>query len=224
MDKTPNSDCRLAPNARDGTAVTRVMPGTGSKLLHVLARLILALGFTLGATAAHAAATLSASPTTVSPGGSITATWSGIATPTSTDWIGMHTPGAPNTSYVAWRYTTGTAAGSVPFTIPTGIAFGTYQLRLFAQNGYTLLATSNNFTVGPSVSGTVTVGGAGLAGVTFTATGGGVCSTSNASGQYSCTVPSGWSGSVTPSLAGYSFSPASRSYSNVTTLLNGVSS
>ena len=33
--------------------------------------------------------------------------------------------------------------------------------------------------------------------------------------QYSCTVPQGWTGTVTPSLSGYSFTPPSRSYSNV---------
>jgi uncharacterized protein YbdZ (MbtH family) len=67
-----------------------------------------------------------------------------------------------------------------------------------------------------TVSGTVTAGGAALAGVAFAANNGGTCISSNASGQYSCTVPQGWSGSVTPSLAGYSFVPVSRDYSNVT--------
>ncbi len=40
--------------------------------------------------------------------------------------------------------------------------------------------------------------------------------TSNASGSYSFTVSSGWSGTVTPSKAGYAFVPASRAYTNVT--------
>ena len=39
--------------------------------------------------------------------------------------------------------------------------------------------------------------------------------TSNSKGKYSLTVPSGWSGTITPSLAGYRFTPASRSYSDV---------
>jgi hypothetical protein len=38
---------------------------------------------------------------------------------------------------------------------------------------------------------------------------------SNAAGFYSVTVPSGWSGTVTPALAGYNFTPASRTYNNV---------
>ncbi len=37
----------------------------------------------------------------------------------------------------------------------------------------------------------------------------------NSSGYYSGTVEYGWSGTVTPSKAGYTFSPANRSYSNV---------
>jgi hypothetical protein len=99
--------------------------------------------------------TLSVSPTTVPAGGSVTVTWSGIASPTATDWIGLFAPGAPNTAYLAWIYvscsqTPGSAmaAGSCAFTIPSGVAPGTYQLRLLANNSYTALATSNSLTVG----------------------------------------------------------------------------
>src|SRR6266571_4832994 len=120
----------------------------------------------------------------------------------------------PNTQ-LSYLFLNGAASGSLPFTLPT-MAQGTYQLRLFAPNS-ALLAISNSFTVGPpvTVSGTVTAGGAVLAGVTFAASNGGTCTTSNASGQYSCTVLQGWSGTVTPSLSGYSFVPSSLSYSGV---------
>ena len=53
------------------------------------------------------------------------------------------------------------------------------------------------------VSGTVSLNGAGLSGVSLAATGGVSCTASNASGQYGCTVPQGWTGTVTPSLSGY---------------------
>ena len=66
-----------------------------------------------------------------------------------------------------------------------------------------------------SVSGTVTASGAPLAGVNFAAPGGGNCAASDAQGNYACTVPQGWSGTVTPSLNGYSFAPTSRNYSSV---------
>lgn len=97
--------------------------------------------------------TLSASPATVSTGNSVTATWGGICAPTSGDWIGLFKPGAPNTAYLAWRYTTGTASGSAPLTIPTSITAGTYELRLFSSNGVTRLAVSNSFSVIVSCSG-----------------------------------------------------------------------
>jgi hypothetical protein len=52
--------------------------------------------------------------------------------------------------------------------------------------------------------------------VSFSASGGATCSASSAAGLYTCNVPQGWSGTVTPALTGYSFAPASRSYTNVT--------
>ncbi|HEY7658246.1 MAG TPA: S8 family serine peptidase [Burkholderiales bacterium] len=102
--------------------------------------------FAVGA-ACSGGANLSASPASVPKGGAVTATWSNVCNPTSRDWIGVFAPGAPNSYYVAWRYTTGTASGSVPLTIPSSLAPGTYELRLFANNGYFLLGKSNAFTV-----------------------------------------------------------------------------
>ena len=57
-------------------------------------------------------------------------------------------------------------------------------------------------------------GDAGVAGVTLNYTGG--STTADDHGQYSFRVYSGWSGTVTPSMAEYSFSPDHRDYSNVT--------
>jgi len=69
----------------------------------------------------------------------------------------------------------------------------------------------NNY-VAPGSSYTIS-GNAGVSGATITYTGG--STTSDASGNYSIFVSSGWSGTVTPSKSGYSFSPPNRSYSNV---------
>ena len=182
-----------------------------------LGKLLVLLGFALASAAANAVVTLTVTPESVAPGGSVTATWSGIPSPAATNWLGLYTPAAGHASYISYRYTNGAASGSLPFTIPASVAPGTYQLRLFASNVNTLLAISNNFTVSIMVSGTVTLGGSPLAGVAFAASNGGTCTTSNASGQYSCAVLQPWSGTVTPSLSGYFFTPASRSYSNVTT-------
>jgi M6 family metalloprotease-like protein len=57
-------------------------------------------------------------------------------------------------------------------------------------------------------------GYAGTGDVTIHYTGG--STTSDATGYYSIPVSAGWSGTVTPSKAGYAFSPASKTYNNVT--------
>ncbi len=164
--------------------------------------------------AVNAQTTLSASPTSVAVGGTVTATWSGIAAPSTGNFLGLYAPGS-NTQ-LSYLFLNGAASGSLPFTLPDSMAQGTYELRLFAPNS-ALLAISNSFTAGPpvTVSGTVSASGAVLAGVTFAASNGGTCTTSNASGQYSCTVLQGWSGSVTPSFSGFSLTPASRDYTGV---------
>jgi hypothetical protein len=60
-------------------------------------------------------------------------------------------------------------------------------------------------------------GNAGIAGATLSYTNGTPLTvTSDASGNYSINVPSGWTGTVTPSKPGYSFAPVNRSYTNVT--------
>lgn len=73
------------------------------------------------------------------------------------------------------------------------------------------ISTASTYTI----SGTVTAAPT-LAAVTISAGSGTSCTYTAASGAYSCTVPSGWSGVVTPSSdPGISFVPASYSYSVV---------
>ena len=109
----------------------------------------------------------------------VTATWSGIAAPTSTDWIGLYPTGASDqyTSRISWRYTTGTASGSVPYTIPATLAPGTYELRLFTNFTYNRIGTSNTFTVtaSPPVTASLSVTPSSIAaGGTVTATWSGI--------------------------------------------------
>ena len=94
-------------------------------------------------------ATLTANPTIINAGGTVTATWANIGSPTATDWLALYnSSGAPNSPPVAWRYTNGLASSSLPFSIPQGAVPGaTYELRLWSNNGYTRLATSNSFTI-----------------------------------------------------------------------------
>jgi RHS repeat-associated protein len=180
--------------------------------------LIVWLFLALAATAARATPELVA-PANVCNGCSHPVSWSGVTSPTANDWIGFYAAGAADNAYLAWRYTTGTASGSVSFSIPSGAAFGAYEMRLFANNGWTKLATSNGFNVSPTVSGTVTNGGSGLVGVSVVLNGT-ACGTTVAGGGWGCFVPLGWSGTVVPSLGGYLFTPASRSVSNVTNHVN----
>lgn len=107
----------------------------------------------------QAAATISASPTNIPPGGTVTATWSGIATPSSSDWVGLYVPGTAPTAYLDWIYVScskaasaARSAGTCSFVLPASLALGTYELRLFANNGYTELAKSAAFTVAGSSS------------------------------------------------------------------------
>jgi RHS repeat-associated protein len=82
-------------------------------------------------------------------GQSITTKWSGIATPTTWDWVGIYTPGSPETSYLDWAYTNGGSSGAAYVTLshPSLVPGSTYEARLYANDGYTLLAKSPPFTL-----------------------------------------------------------------------------
>src|SRR5207244_10751446 len=89
----------------------------------------------------------------------------------------LYAVGASDTAYLAWVYvscsqTPGSAkaAGACSFTIPNGLAPGTYELRLFTNDSYARLARSNALTVGasgPALSGSPTAPSTGT-GVTAT--------------------------------------------------------
>jgi hypothetical protein len=97
-------------------------------------------------------ATLSAGAASVPPGGSIVVTFAN-APGNRTDWIGLYLAGTGDAAYRDWKYLNGTRAapasaviaGSVTFTMPPSA--GTYEFRLFANNGMTKLATSGPVTV-----------------------------------------------------------------------------
>jgi hypothetical protein len=101
------------------------------------------------ATAVNLAAgvTLTVSPAIVLAAASVTVTWNGIATPSSTDWIGLYAVGAPDSAVRAWRYTSGTAGGTASLRVPWLTLPGIYEVRLFAQNSYAPLATPARVTV-----------------------------------------------------------------------------
>jgi hypothetical protein len=89
--------------------------------------------------------TLTPSPTSVQPGGTINVAFSGPAGSSATDWIGLYAVGAPDQPSIAWRYTNGAASGSLTFTAPQQP--GQYEFRYFLNDGYSLAARSAPVTV-----------------------------------------------------------------------------
>ena len=86
---------------------------------------------------------------TVTPSGTLTATWAGIPAPTSHDWFVVVPVGAADSQWVQWWYTTGAASGSVTQPL-ANLPAGTYELRLFANDTlFTRLGVSNPFTMHP---------------------------------------------------------------------------
>ena len=126
-------------------------------------------------------------------------------------------------------FTTTDASGNYSFTLP---GEGNYTLTPSKANysfapvsvSSTNLSgnwTGNNFTAtlnSHTVSGTVTVGGSALQGVTVTVSGGAsATATTDSSGNYSFTLPGGVNYTLTPIKTNYTFTPATLS----TTTLSG---
>jgi hypothetical protein len=129
------------------------------------------IGYTLSASAAGLSATtsnafnitsagvsLAASPSSLAAGNPFTVTWSQIPNPTKSDWIGLYAPGSSETSYLDYVYVSCTSSsnvvaesGSCPFPTSNYLAAGTYEFRLFTNNSYTRIATSNPVTVTPGL-------------------------------------------------------------------------
>jgi hypothetical protein len=70
------------------------------------------------------------------------------------------------------------------------------------------------YEVGVTISGRITYNDAGVQGVTLAGVPGSPATDAN--GYYSVGVSSGWTGTLAPTKAGYTFTPATRSYSNLT--------
>jgi hypothetical protein len=116
------------------------------------------------------------------------------------------------------------------WAVPVDVPAGTYRVWVEADSSARITESveTNNwggsaqFTVtrpqvDPVVSGRVTLNGAGLSGVLVSGVADGPVT--DAGGYYAATVPSGWSGTLTPSKPGYSFTPQFRSVFNVTAAL-----
>ena len=91
-------------------------------------------------------------PVTV-PAGSVAVVTVSSGPGNATDWVALYPAGAATSEYIDWRYlndtaaapATGVTAATLRFTLTT--TPGTYEFRFFADNGYSLLATSSQVTV-----------------------------------------------------------------------------
>jgi hypothetical protein len=108
--------------------------------------------------------------------------------------------------------------GTFPWTVPN-----TPSTQCLVQVSEALTGTPADmsnavFSIASSssvaISGTVTAGGTALPNVAMNGLPGNPVT--NASGQYTGTVDYNWTGIVTPSKTGYTFSPTNRAYSNIT--------
>jgi len=123
-----------------------------------------------------------------------------------------HTP----TTNANGDYSDSIAYGFNGSIVPT-LAGYTFSPVNRVYSNVTSAQSNQNFTANLiyyTISGRVTAGGNGLQGVTLS----GLPHTpiTNANGDYSDSVAYGFNGTVVPSMAGYTFSPVSRIYSNVT--------
>jgi hypothetical protein len=113
-----------------------------------------------------------------------------------------------------WSANSSGAGGDelVSFTADTTGAYGIVVVNENAGSAnYTITVSQPTYTISGYVR---TSGGAGISGVTINGLPSNPVTDGN--GYYSDTVSYGWSGTATPSKTGYTFSPTSRTYSNVT--------
>jgi RHS repeat-associated protein len=100
---------------------------------------------TVSAPSTPSSPTLVPNATAVAPSGQITVRLAG-GYGGSTDWFAFAAASAPNSSYLNWTYV-GSAVTARDWTITAPSTEGTYEFRLFLNNGYTLAATSVDVTV-----------------------------------------------------------------------------
>ena len=101
-----------------------------------------------------ASVSLAAIPSSVPVGDPFTVTWTQIPNPTNSDWIGLYFAGVGDVGYLDYVYTGCTqlptvpaAAGACSFPTPTYRVPGKYEFRLFSNDTFDRLATSNAVTL-----------------------------------------------------------------------------
>lgn len=111
--------------------------------------------FTFTTAASSAGYTVTATPSSVNVGDTITVSWTAPSGRPGNDWIGLFQSGAPNTAYLWYQFTGGAASGAVNVAAPT--TSGQYEFRYLPTNGYTDVARSNTVTVNSGGGGSFTL-------------------------------------------------------------------
>lgn len=91
-------------------------------------------------------------PDAVPVGGAIAVDWSGITRPSTSDWVGLFSPGSDDTARLAVQLTTGEPSGELLFRVPLTVAPGAYELRLYGNGTLLRLGTSAPFSVTPGAT------------------------------------------------------------------------
>ena len=89
--------------------------------------------------------TVNATVSTIAVGAAITADWSAAPSHSAKDWIGLYAAGDADANYLSKQYISTATTGHLTVTAP--LKPGTYELRLYQNDGFTLAATGNRFTV-----------------------------------------------------------------------------
>ena len=100
-----------------------------------------------------AVVTMSTDATTYPKAGTVHVSFSG-GPGAPRDWIGIAPVGAPDGQFIAYKYVSlvgGVTSGGAAFDLPASAA-GEYEARLFYNDSYTRLGTSNTFHVGPLIT------------------------------------------------------------------------
>src|SRR5204862_3626044 len=91
---------------------------------------------------------ITVSSTNVSPGGVVAASLSN-SPGGAQDWIALAATSAPNETYLAFTYV-GAGLTSRNWSVPMPNVAGSYEFRLFLDNGYVRAATSPTIVVNPA--------------------------------------------------------------------------
>jgi hypothetical protein len=91
---------------------------------------------------------VTASPSTVAPGGTITVNWTAPEGHPGNDWIALYREEDPNQTYQIFQYVPEGTSGSLTFTIPTTATAGRYEFRYLPHDGFIDVARSGIIVTG----------------------------------------------------------------------------